>query len=358
MNQGKPEIQVGIKPEVRERIIQAADRLYEQSGRTKFPRVSDVRNEAQCDMGLVSPVLAEWKRAQTAKPEPVTVLVPEQLRDAGEKALQVVWLAAKELGDASLRAAEAEWREERADAEIMRSELSDAFDAQVLALENAERTCAATLKDLRAAQEREKELDSELGFLRIELAKSVSKVEQGESRIADIENRVSDLKSELALSHDETKTVRGELAEARNLHIKVVDQNNAVAAQALEQARQEFATYKGKSDELISSRDGIIQKLEDALAVSDQKYTVISDKLIQQTADMKANEVIAHAKKQDAAKEALRSGERYTALQAERDKAVRHAAEIEIHASKLMGKVETLESQNRALLARIEVPRP
>jgi colicin import membrane protein len=356
MSQNQPVMPLAIKPEVRDRILQAADRLYEQGGRVKFPRVSDVRNAAQCDMGLVSPVLAEWKRAQTAKPEPVAVSVPEHLREAGEKALQVVWLAAKELGDASLRAAEADWRDERAESEIMRSELSEAYDAQVLALEKAERDCSDALNDLHDAQQRERELENKLELLRIELAKTVARAEQGEARIADIENRVADLKSELSLSHEETKSVRNELTEARNLHIVIVEQNKAVAAEALEKSRQELSIYKGKAEESITSRDSVIEKLEKSLTLSNEKYTEISGQLTQLKADVKAEEKIIQAKKQDVAKEALRAGERYTALQTERDNAVRHATELENHASKLSGKLETLEAQNAALLGRLSGP--
>ncbi len=356
MNQTQPVMPVAIKPEVRERILQAADRLYEQGGRAKFPRVSDVRNLAGCDMGLVSPVLAEWKRAQTAKPEPVAVSVPEHLREAGEKALQVVWLAAKELGDASLRAAEAEWRDERAESEVMRSELSEAYDAQVIALEQAERDCSDARNDLHDAQQRERELESELERLRIELAKTVSRAEQGEARIVDIENRVADLKSELSLSHEETKSVRSELTDVRNQHVAIVEQNKAVAAEALEKSRQELSVYKGKAEESITSRDGVIEKLEKALTLSNEKHAELSAQLTQIRADVKAEEKIAQAKKQDAAKEALRAGERYTALKAERDNAVRHATEVENHASKLSGKLETLEAQNAALLGRLSGP--
>ena len=345
-----------IKPEVRERILQAADRLYEQGGREKFPRVSDVRNAAQCDMGLVSPVLAEWKRAQTAKPEPVAVSVPEQLREAGEKALQMVWLAAKELGDASLRAAEATWRDERAEAEIMRVELSEAYDAHVVLLDQAELDRADALNDLHDSKQREDSLEIDIENLRSELAKAVSRAEQGEARIEEIELRVADLKTELATAQNETKSVRVELTDARNLHQSITEQNKAVAAEEIDKARQELSIYKGKSEESINSRDIQIQKLESELKESSESCMNVTSKFNQLTADVRANDKIYQAKKQDLAKEALRTGERMTTLQAERDSAVRHAGEVENHASKLAGKLEALESQNKALLSRLSGP--
>lgn len=353
MSQNQPDMPAPIKPEVRERIIQAADRLYEQGGRIKFPRVSDVRNAAQCDMGLVSPVLAEWKRAQTAKPEPVAVSVPEHLREAGEKALQVVWLAAKELGDASLRAAEATWRDERAEAEIMRSELAEAYDAHTNELEQTKRQYSDALNDLHDAQQREHDLQNELEALRLELAKTVARAEQGDARIIEIERRADDLKSELSVAHEETKQVRAELSEVRIHHLAVIEQNQAVAAQAIENVKQELSIYKGKSEEAIDSRNARIESLEKSLSESAERHSAVLNELNLLRADVKANDRVNQERKQDMAKEALRAGERLTAIQLERDNAVKHASEVENHASKLAGKLETLESQNKALLSRL-----
>ena len=56
-----------IPADVRERVIQAAQELYEQSGGETMPTVDAVRRLARVDMNSASAVMREWRRSQTAQ---------------------------------------------------------------------------------------------------------------------------------------------------------------------------------------------------------------------------------------------------------------------------------------------------
>ena len=62
---------IAIPADVRERVIQAAQELYEQNGRESMPTVDAVRRLARVDMNAASAVMREWRRAQTAQAAPV-----------------------------------------------------------------------------------------------------------------------------------------------------------------------------------------------------------------------------------------------------------------------------------------------
>ncbi|WP_425480517.1 DNA-binding protein [Xanthomonas vasicola] len=67
------------EPQIRERIIAAANQLFEQAGRAQFPAVDAVRRLARANMGDTSAVMKEWRRAQTAQAAPVGVVSPALL---------------------------------------------------------------------------------------------------------------------------------------------------------------------------------------------------------------------------------------------------------------------------------------
>src|SRR5574344_615203 len=79
---------IAIPADVRERVIQAAQELYEQNGRESMPTVDAVRRHARVDMNAASAVMREWRRAQTAQAAPVAVTVPEVVTQAHGAALK------------------------------------------------------------------------------------------------------------------------------------------------------------------------------------------------------------------------------------------------------------------------------
>lgn len=126
-----------IPVEVRERIVAAAEDIYEQLGRETFPTVDTVRRAAKADMNTTSTVMKDWRRQQTTQAVPVAVTVPEAVVQANTSALAQLWAEAQELANESLRAAQSTWEVEREELDVMRKELSTAYEDQTSEYEEA-----------------------------------------------------------------------------------------------------------------------------------------------------------------------------------------------------------------------------
>ncbi|WP_313479268.1 DNA-binding protein [Stutzerimonas kunmingensis] len=317
-----------IPADIRTRIIEAANQLFEESGGARFPAVADVRRLAKTDMNATSAVMREWKRQQTAKPEPVAVAVPEPVQQAGIEQLAVVWSTAQDLANASLRSAQASWSVERDEMESMRQELAQLFEAQARELEETQTALAAAVQAREGAELRSTDLADRL-------AQQQSRADQAEARIREIEIRADDLKSEAMRAHEETRSVRQELTEARASHVSEVEQLNKVAAEQIEGARSALATFKGKAEAI---QESLTQQLEQAQL-----------QLLQYKSDLQ----IARAESLELAKSAERESKRAEKMQAERDQAQLGVASARETAARLTGQLEALQQQNAALLERL-----
>jgi colicin import membrane protein len=119
-----------INPEIRERILNAAQTLFEQSGRKDLPTVDAVRKLSKTNMNDASAIMKEWRRLQIVSASAAVVSVPERVSQANQAALSALWTEAQELANESLNVAQAAWDAERAEAEKLRVELSAAFETQ------------------------------------------------------------------------------------------------------------------------------------------------------------------------------------------------------------------------------------
>jgi colicin import membrane protein len=128
-----------LNKDIRDRILSAADALYEQAGRTSFPTVDSVRKVAKVNMNDAAATMKEWRRAQTAQAAPVAITVPEAVHQLHSQALAALWQSAQNTANESLRAAQAGWEAERAEADTINKQLGDAYDAQGVELEAANR---------------------------------------------------------------------------------------------------------------------------------------------------------------------------------------------------------------------------
>ncbi|MDP8985850.1 MAG: DNA-binding protein, partial [Pseudomonadota bacterium] len=117
-------------PEIRERILAAAQTLFEQSGRKELPTVDAVRKLSKTSMNDASAVMREWRRLQIVSASAAVVSVPERVSQASAAALSALWTQAQELANESLNVAQTAWDAERAEAEKLRVELSAAFESQ------------------------------------------------------------------------------------------------------------------------------------------------------------------------------------------------------------------------------------
>lgn len=153
---------MSIPVDIKDRIINAANKLYEEAGREAFPSVDSVRREARVDMNSASFVMREWRKAQTAAPVAVTVAVPDALSKASTELLAGVWTQAQALANESLKLAESAWASERAEYDAMRAELADAHDAQSRELDGLALRIAAAEVEARQVSETHAEQVQEL----------------------------------------------------------------------------------------------------------------------------------------------------------------------------------------------------
>jgi colicin import membrane protein len=204
-----------INQETRERIVAAANQLFEQGGRGDFPTVDAVRKLSRTNMNDASAVMKEWRRMQTATAAPVAVAVPDRVQQASYTALAALWGEAQEIANESLNVAQAAWEAERTEAEKLRVELSSAFEAQVVELEALQGRFAdfeARTAEAAAGAERV------AGELRGQLAAMAERTSTAEARAVEIERRADDLKVALATAQEAAKTAGVELEAERQRH--------------------------------------------------------------------------------------------------------------------------------------------
>lgn len=296
-----------LAKETRDRIFVAADSLYEQAGRAAFPTVDAVRKTAKVNMNDASAGMKEWRRAQTAQASPVAVLVPEAVQQASSAALAALWHEAQELANESLRAAQAGWDAERAEADTLNKQMADAYEDQatellaaqgrIAELEAAAQQAAGEIAGVRQELE---EAGHALMSERQRAAVAEQRAEEIERRAADLRTELDRARQDLQGARQEVVQVRGELAEARA---------------AIEGTRGELATVKAKAE-------------AQAEAHQEQRKAT--------------------------AQETARQAERFTRVQAERDDAVKEAGQAREAAATLRGQVEAVREQNAQLMQAVQ----
>lgn len=235
-----------IPAEVRERIVAAANELYEELGREAFPTVDTVRRAAKADMNTTSTVMRDWRRQQTAQAAPVAVTVPEAVSQANSVALAAMWQQAQELANESLRAAQVAWETEREELDAMRLELANAYEEQAGEFEALRIEAASEAKAHKAQLE---QVRSETGSVRDELAKAVTRAEREEAKAEEINRRADELRAELNRAHididiarkalaDEQAVKKSVLAELEQVRKELAD-NQAAAQRDKEEAREQ-----------------------------------------------------------------------------------------------------------------------
>ena len=307
-----------IAQEVRNRIVASANQLYEQAGRADFPTVDAVRRHAKVDMNAASTVMKEWRRMQTATPAPVAVVVPDRLRQVSDAALASLWAEAQEIANEALRAAQASWDAERAEAEAIREQVASAFQAQAVELDAATARVAELEKALGESVTRGDNLAERLDQQEAATQAATHRAELAEQHVEQIEQRAADLKVELDRAHADVDRLRTERDQAAAR----ADQATATAAATAERAdalRDELATVKAKAE---------------------------------------AAEQAHQEQRKTAAQEAHRVAERLTEAQADRDAAVKEAGLAREDAANLRGQLETLQTQHARVMQMLGDKKP
>jgi colicin import membrane protein len=302
-----------IARDIKDRIVTAANSLYEEGQRADFPTVAAVRARAGVDMNAASVVMRDWRRSQTAQAAPLAVEVPDKVRATSSAALATLWSEAQTMANASLLAAQAAWDAERAEAETLRGELAAAFDAKETELTAAQQQITSLQAEAVQASKRMQDLQAELAGVN-------ERAGTAEARAQEIERRVSDLRTELDRAHEQARLDTDRLsAEVRGLQDELRAERERGATEVararsdLDQARTDLAATKARSDA----------------------------------------EAAAHAEqRKQAAAEAHRLVERTNKAEADRDAARQAAGHAREEAARLQGKNEALESV-QADLARL-----
>jgi len=302
-----------IAKDIKDRIIVAANALYEEGQRADFPTVAAVRARAGVDMNAASVVMRDWRRSQTAQAAPLAVEVPDKVRATSSAALATLWAEAQTMANESLLAAQAAWDAERAEAETLRGELAAAFDAKEKELEATQQQIATLQAEAAHAAKRMQELQAEL-------ASANERAGTAEARSQEIERRANDLRAELGRTHDQARVDSDKLS----------------------------GDIRGLQGELQAERERAAAEVARARADLDQVRTELVATKAKTDAEAAAN---AEQRKQAAA-EAHRLVERMNKAEADRDAARQVAAEAREEAARLKGRNEALESV-QADLARL-----
>lgn len=177
-----------IQQEARDRIINAANMLYDEAGRGQFPTVDAVRRASKADMNATSVVMKEWRRMQATT---AVVVVPERLQQTSQAFLAALWIEAQEITNQGLLAAQQAWDAERAVADTVHAEVAAACDA---------------------AQSRVLALEAVITALDGQLSAAAMRAITTEARIGEIERQAADLKGASEAAQESAKASATELA--------------------------------------------------------------------------------------------------------------------------------------------------
>ena len=224
-------------PEIRERILSAAQQFFEQSGRKELPTVDAVRKLSKTSMNDASAVMREWRRSQIVSASAAVVSVPERVAQASQAALSALWTEAQELANESLNVAQAAWDAERAEAEKLRVELSSAFETQGAELE-ALKTKLAEVEGKASAAAAAAE--SERVEARRQVAALTDQAHTATARAQEIEKRAEDLKTALHSAQTSGQRLTAEIEAERKQH--------GVTREGLAAASTELVTVKARAE--------------------------------------------------------------------------------------------------------------
>jgi colicin import membrane protein len=231
-------------PEIRERILAAAQTLFEQAGRKELPTVDAVRKLSKTSMNDASAVMREWRRSQIVAASAAVVSVPEKVSQASAAALSTLWSEAQELANESLNVAQAAWDAERAEAEKLRVELSAAFESQGAELEGL-RVKLAEVEGRAAAAAAAADVE------RAEAARQVAALADSAhtamARVQEIEKRAEDLKAALGVANESERRLTAELEAERRVHAKTRDSVTALTTE-LVTVKARFEAQAGVTD--------------------------------------------------------------------------------------------------------------
>lgn len=249
---------MNLSPVIQDRIFQAADALYAESGQQAFPTVDAVRKYAKVNMNDASTGMKEWRRAQSAQVTPVTVQVPAALQQSSASALASLWSEAMALANESLRAAEAGWNAERVEAEALRKQIATAFETQATELEFLRTTVSDLQEGINRLRNEYSDLQKQYELALRARADALAKAEQSEVCATEIQHRADDLRKELDFAHESITSMTSENADLRRAHRAEIEN---IKTEAAESKSRSDAHWAAAQAELASAREEVARLL-------------------------------------------------------------------------------------------------
>lgn len=255
---------MSMNDEIKARIFSTADRLFAESGREKYPTVDQVRRAAKTDMNAASSAMKEWRKLQTAQPEPVAVTVPETVTEAFNSALATAWTAAVTHANEALQDARRAWDIEREEADQQRAELATSFDE----LEQQLITAETALESARADNLKLDETLKESQRINAEKAAHITdQANQIEALNAEIQRAKGDsenLKTEIRELHSQIDTIKTESAAA-------LQQLNTDKIKAESRAESEISALQHEIETLNKAQQTEVENLKNQLQIETEK---------------------------------------------------------------------------------------
>jgi colicin import membrane protein len=258
---------------IRTRIFDAANALYEETGRLLFPTVDAVRKRARVNMNDASTCMKDWRRAQTAQVAPVSVQVPAPIQEASNAMLADLWSTAVTLANESLRAAQAGWDADRAESDTLAQQLANAFEEQAAELGAANSRVAELQASISATSMETATLRGELNDTLRELDIARTSAKQADAKSIEIERRVGDLRVELDHAHQLAALANDERTASQQRADREIDALRAEVRKVRDDAELECARAQAALTSATATAARLSGQIE---ALTASKYTATS----------------------------------------------------------------------------------
>ena len=341
---------MALNPDVKKRIIDAADELFAASETGEYPNVEAVRQRSRAGMNNVVEVMQEWRQNQRKQVQAVREPLPASLHGVLQSMGQNLWETAQQLANESLDTARAAFESEKADLLQLSVEQSEAYETQAAALEAAHLRVAELEQLVEVADASTQRVTQQLDETSRALLSSEQKAILAEQKAEEIERRAADLRAELDHAHAEADRLRIERDKAQD-RAADAEKHAEMANARTEQLRE---TLTGQ----IEKADSTIEQLRQSLAAQTAKSDSIIEQLRAELTEVRTKadttEQLHAEQRKRTAEEVHRSAERMTKAESECEKARKAASEAREEAAALRGQLEATKTQNAALLAAIK----
>lgn len=293
---------MSVNSEIRDRIISTADRLYQEAGSDKFPSVDTVRREAKADMNTTSLIMKEWRRLQTAAPTTVVIDVPEIVKEAFNRALADAWGQAQELANESLHVAQSAWESERQEADGLRQEMAEAFEALEQELAQKQTDCEALELKLEAEQQAREEMEQAHSQLQQDFAVLTEKCAGVEARLSEKAKDLEDGRVQIAELKEQLKSEQAVLEEEKGKSAELVGQARDLQAD-LDRIKAESEKWKEKHEAIKQELDELREHAAADKLSATEELNKVKTQLVEQektsfaaVAQLEKNLAVAEAK--------------------------------------------------------------